>query len=307
MQVLTVLPTQSQLTTILGSYYALAGHNHDGVYSPVGHNHDATYAALSHTHAASAITSGTIDPARLGSGTANNTTFLRGDNTWQVVSTTVNWGSIGGTLSNQTDVNNAITARVLKAGDTLTGPLLAADGSSTAPSFSFSGQTNSGIFRNTDGVQIVHNGTMALDCRGSGIFVRAGQLTPASDNTIPLGSFNLRYSNIFATASRFSIGSAALPSYRFDNGSGSSINSGMYAVSTTNLSFSVNGTRRLDLTNTRATFDNAIVAQTLSGASDPTTSDISSGYGAWWKNTTSGEIRWWINDAGVMKKSAALT
>ena len=36
----------------------------------------------SHTHAASDITSGTIATARLGSGTANNTTFLRGDNTW---------------------------------------------------------------------------------------------------------------------------------------------------------------------------------------------------------------------------------
>ena len=40
------------------------------------------YAAASHTHAAGDISSGTIATARLGSGTANNTTFLRGDNTW---------------------------------------------------------------------------------------------------------------------------------------------------------------------------------------------------------------------------------
>jgi len=44
-----------------------------------------------------------------------------------------------------------------------------------------------------------------------------------------------------------------------------------------------------------------------SSASDPTTSDIPSGSSRMWKNTTTGEIRTWANDGGVMKKSAALT
>lgn len=41
-------------------------------------------AAASHTHAAADVTSGTIATARLGSGTADATTYLRGDQSWQV-------------------------------------------------------------------------------------------------------------------------------------------------------------------------------------------------------------------------------
>lgn len=39
-------------------------------------------AAGNHVHSASSITSGTMATARLGSGTANSTTFLRGDQTY---------------------------------------------------------------------------------------------------------------------------------------------------------------------------------------------------------------------------------
>lgn len=43
---------------------------------------DAAYAALSHTHAAADIVSGTLNTARLGSGTANGSKILYGDSTW---------------------------------------------------------------------------------------------------------------------------------------------------------------------------------------------------------------------------------
>jgi len=53
-----------------------------------------SYALSSHTHAAEDITSGTVATARLGNGTADSSTFLRGDNQWaSVISTSIDGGS----------------------------------------------------------------------------------------------------------------------------------------------------------------------------------------------------------------------
>ena len=40
---------------------------------------------------------------------------------------------------------------------------------------------------------------------------------------------------------------------------------------------------------------------TVTSTVDPTTSDIASGNGKLWKNTTSGQLKLWANDGGTMK------
>lgn len=58
-------------------------------------------AATTHTHAASDIISGTMATARLGSGTASSTTWLRGDSTWQTIQS-------GSAIANDTATTTAL-------------------------------------------------------------------------------------------------------------------------------------------------------------------------------------------------------
>jgi hypothetical protein len=79
--------TLAQVTTILGIFADAASDSIYYVRRNAGWTNlktytDTLYSLLGHIHAASDITSGTMATARLGSGTADSTTFLRGDQSW---------------------------------------------------------------------------------------------------------------------------------------------------------------------------------------------------------------------------------
>ena len=73
--------------------------------------------------------------------------------------------------------------------------------------------------------------------------------------------------------------------------------------------FKASGTNKawINGSNGQAQFDGHITSAFQTLSADPSTLDISSGMSRLVKNTTSGEIRWFVNDGGTIKKSAAFT
>lgn len=101
-------------------------------------------ANTSHTHAAADVTTGVFATARLGTGTANSSTYLRGDGQWaSIPAPSVAWGAITGSISSQTDLQTALngkadTSHTHVAGDIISGTFATARlGTGTANSSSW--------------------------------------------------------------------------------------------------------------------------------------------------------------------------
>ena len=117
---------------------------------------DIGAAATSHAHAASDITSGIIGTARLATGTADSTTYLRGDQTWQTVT-----AGVGGSTGS---VDNAVLRADGTGGSTVqSSSIVIADNYTASPNNTVNHASIQAIGGTTNvSVSIVPKGTGAF-------------------------------------------------------------------------------------------------------------------------------------------------
>jgi hypothetical protein len=128
-----------------------------------------SYASTSHVHAGADITTGTVDPTRLGSGSSITTKFLRGDSTWQTIS-----GGGDALVSNNLDQFADVTQT---AGQTL----------AITSSTTLSGGTHSGTNTGDNAVNSLYSGLVS-NANHTGDATGSTALTLATVNS-NVGSF----------------------------------------------------------------------------------------------------------------------
>lgn len=135
-------------------------------------NTDVGAAATSHTHAASDITSGVIATARLGSGTADATTYLAGDQTYKAAVTSVN-GSTGAVTVAAGDTTYTVTTADVE--NTTTKTKIA---SFTVPANTWSdGQTvELTLWTNSLNNSGTSNLTLVMETQGTGMTTRTSAI-----------------------------------------------------------------------------------------------------------------------------------
>lgn len=170
---------------------------------------------------------------------------------------------IKGSLSqtaNLLEARNSV-ASVLAAIDA-SGDFLATSGSVSAPGISFVSDPNTGIWNpSADIIAISTNGTERFRIGATGAFtiahdaqtvdftnsvgrtirIGSGNVTPVTTNVSSLGGASNLWANAFSTYFTGAAGTAALPTFTFNNDT----NTGIYQISADILGFSTGGTERM--------------------------------------------------------------
>jgi hypothetical protein len=166
----------------------------------------------------------------------NGSSILELGTTAVSINSPLSVNTINNTTINTGTINNS-------AGTISTSKVIAAIGSQTLPSYTYSGDNDTGWYSPTAGEQnAVCNGFIKLNITPSNVNVSSGTFI-STDNTL---------TNISSTIINNSLGTAASPSYTFTGDP----NTGIYSDASDVISFATNGIRRARITNTGVQLSN---------------------------------------------------